>query len=76
MSKTDNIWFRERLAALGYTQSSFAREMIALGDPRNPKVILRGINRMATGVHSVSAEMRVILSLMSRGDEQSWNGGQ
>jgi hypothetical protein len=64
MSDIDKAWFREQLSQLGYTQSSFAREMSAKGDPRNLKVILRGISRMATGVVGISGEMRVILSLM------------
>ncbi|MFH5927204.1 hypothetical protein [Roseomonas xinghualingensis] len=60
----DAAWFRERLAALGYTQSSLAREMARMGDPRNPKVILRGISRIATGDVALSGEMRVILHLL------------
>jgi hypothetical protein len=60
----DASWFRERLAALGYTQSSLAREMAQMGDPRDLKVILRGISRIATGDVAPSGEMRVILHLL------------
>ena len=61
----DATWFREKLAELGHTQSSFAREMSALGDPRPVSVILRGISRIATGSVAVPGEMRVVLSLLA-----------
>lgn len=65
---TDAEWFRGEIADLGYTQSSLARRMAALGDTRDPKVILRGISRMATGAVAVSGEMRVILALLRAGE--------
>ena len=64
MSAKDTTWFREQLKELGYTQSSFAREISEKGDPRHPEVIRRGVSRMATGVVGISGEMRVIISLM------------
>ena len=62
----DAIWFRQRLADLGLSQSAFAREIEAYGDPRDPKVILRGINRIATGIVNVSGELHVILNLLAQ----------
>ena len=57
-------WFRDTLEELGHSQSSLARLMTGLGDPRPPAVILRSINRMATAQSRVSGEMRVILRLL------------
>ena len=56
--------FRAEIAQLGYSQSSFAREMRALGDPREVKVILRNIANYCTGATRVPGEMSVILRLL------------
>jgi len=55
-----------RLAAWGFSQSAFARRLIALGDPRSFPTVLRSVSNQATGAVGVSAEMTVILTLMER----------
>lgn len=56
--------FRARLTALGFNQSSFARRLIELGDPRSFSTLLRSIANYAAGNTSVPAEIVVILNLM------------
>lgn len=58
--------FRERLAALGFNQSSFARRLIELGDPRSFAAVLRSVANYATGATGVPGEMAVILTLLAR----------
>jgi hypothetical protein len=56
--------FRNRLTQLGFNQSSFARRLIELGDPRSFTTVLRSIANYATGVTSVPGELVVVLNLM------------
>lgn len=58
--------FRSCLTALGFNQSSFARRLIELGDPRSFSTILRSVTNHACGVTGVPGEMVVILRLMER----------
>jgi len=60
--------FRERIDALGFTQSSLAREMQRLGDPRPWKTILRNISNWARGATDVPGEMWVVLHLLEKTD--------
>jgi len=61
------LFFNETLAALGDTQTGFARRLAELGDERKPVTILRHVQRIANGEAVMSAEMRVLLKLISRG---------
>ena len=56
--------FRERLAVLGYSQSSFARALIEMGDPRPFTTVLRAISNYCRGATGVPPEMPVILRMM------------
>jgi hypothetical protein len=58
--------FRARLERIGLNQSSFARMLIELGDPRSFSTVLRSIANYATGATAVPAEMIVILNLIER----------
>jgi len=58
--------FREALESLGFNQSSFARRMIELGDPRSFETALRTISNYARGASGVPAEMEVVLRAMER----------
>ncbi len=60
-------WFRAELAALGMTQTGFAKWLKHRGDDRKDATILRHVQRMANGEARVSGEMRVILSMMRAG---------
>ena len=69
-------WFRAELAALGMTQSSFAKWLKRRGDDRKDATILRHVQRMANGEARVSGEMRVILSMMRAGAERKTKTAQ
>jgi DNA-binding transcriptional regulator YiaG len=58
--------FRAAIARLGLTQSSLARLLSELGDPADPKTILRRVQRWATGDHSVPGEVVALLTLLHR----------
>jgi len=57
-------WFREKLAALGISQSGLARLMLERGDDRQMATILRSLGRMASGEARVSGEMRALLGTL------------
>jgi hypothetical protein len=57
---------RTRIGGLSLNQSSFAGLLSALGDKREPKAILRSVQRMANSDSRVSGEMWVILKLLER----------
>lgn len=64
-------WFRDQLAALGQTQSGFAKWLKRRGDDRKPETILRHVQRMANGEARVSGEMRVIINMMITGQRKA-----
>ena len=57
-------WFRAALVEIGETQSSLAKLMKRCGDDRQPRTILRNMQRMALGEARVSGEMRVVLHFL------------
>ena len=59
-------WFRDKLAALGISQSALARLMLEHGDDRQKATILRSLSRMASGEARVSGEMRALLGTLDR----------
>jgi len=61
-----NTEFRAALERLGFNQSSFARQLIELGDPRPFATIIRNISNYCRGATSVPGEMCVILYLLER----------
>lgn len=63
---SDGRDLRDMIAALGLKQAELAREMIALGDDRNEKAIVRSFQRMMTGEVRVSGELRAFLGLMAK----------
>jgi hypothetical protein len=64
-------FFRAALAEIGETQASLARLMKRKGDDRQPKTILRNIQRMAVGEARVPGEMRVLLTMLRTGKEKA-----
>ena len=64
-------WFKGTLAELGETQASMARLMLRNGDDRAPATVERHIRRMANGEARVSGEMRVVLTMLSRGKRKA-----
>ena len=56
--------FAATIKRLGYSQSSLARKMHELGDPRSVPTILRSIANYHRGIHSVPGEMVVLLKLL------------
>jgi hypothetical protein len=58
--------FRGLLEDMGFNQSSFARRLIELGDPRSFETALRSIANYARGASGVPAEMVVVLRVMER----------
>lgn len=58
-------WFRAKLEKLGIGQSELARLMLAHGDDRQFKTILRSLSRMASGDARVSGEMRALLGILA-----------
>lgn len=61
-----NAEFAQWLERQGYDQSSFARTLIELGDPRSFTAVVRLVNNQARGETKVSGEMAVICRLMER----------
>jgi hypothetical protein len=61
-------WFREQLAVLfGYgAQIGLARLMVDLGDDRELSTVARSIQRMASGEHRISGEMRALINMLNR----------
>ena len=64
-------WFRDRLRALGQSQTGLARLLTSLGDDRQPGTILRSVQRMANGEARVSGEMRALLTLLGQQQDTS-----
>lgn len=62
-------WFVQRMKELRLGPSALARTMIGMGDDRPMHTILRGIQRMRTGKHRISGEMRVLLNLIAHKQE-------
>jgi hypothetical protein len=60
--------FRKRLAALGFSQTAFARRLVELGDPRSVEQVLRSISNYASGATKVPGFVIVILNLMDASD--------
>jgi hypothetical protein len=60
--------FRKRLAALGFSQTAFARRLVELGDPRSVEQVLRSISNYASGATKVPGFVMVILNLMDASD--------
>jgi hypothetical protein len=58
--------FRIAIERIGLTQSSLARRMQALGDPRPFPTILRTISNQVRGVSAVSGEMCVVMCLLQK----------
>jgi hypothetical protein len=58
--------FRISIERIGLTQSSLARRMQALGDPRTFPTILRSISNQVRGVSAVSGEMCVVMNLLAQ----------
>jgi hypothetical protein len=56
--------FRAELARLGLTQSSLARLMRELGDPRDVPAIPRSVANWARGVCAIPGEMWVVIRLL------------
>jgi hypothetical protein len=56
--------FRAALKRLGFNQSTFARRLIELGDPRSFSAVIRNISNYCRGATSVPGEMSVILTLL------------
>ena len=55
--------FVATLEELGIGLGELSRFLQALGDPAEPATIVRRLQRMASGEHTVSGEMTVILEL-------------
>ena len=62
--------FRAALADLGFTQSSFVRKLIELGDHRKFETILRSVANYARGVSCVPGEMCVVLNLLKSSESR------
>jgi hypothetical protein len=60
--------FAKVIASKGYSQSSLARKLHALGDPRSVPTILRSISNYCRGVTAVPGEMVALLTLLPRAD--------
>jgi len=60
----DHLAFRAELARLGLSQSSLARLMRELGDPREAPTILRSVANWCRGVYAVPGEMWVVIRLL------------
>ena len=58
--------FRASLDRLGFSQSAFAREMQALGDPRSFPTILRSVSNWCRGETAVPGEVWVVITLLGR----------
>jgi hypothetical protein len=65
----DRKFVQHKLNVMGLTQSELARRLGELGDYRNHGSILRSIQRVAAGENRLSAELRVILTML----EKDWN---
>jgi len=63
--------FRGALARLGFSQSSFAREMHALGDPRPVPTILRSVSNWCRGESAVPGEAWVVITLLERAAQKA-----
>lgn len=61
--KADSAEFRAFLAEMGESHGGFARTLIRLGDHRPKATIVRSIERMVSGDHKISGEMRVIMTV-------------
>lgn len=61
-----------RIAGLGHTTTSFARLLIALGDPRPEKRIIRNLtNHLNGSTKNVPGELIVTLNLLYRHPEEA-----
>lgn len=58
--------FRAALERLGFNQSTFARRLQALGDPRSFQTILRSVSNWCRGAVAVPGEMCVVLTLLQQ----------
>jgi hypothetical protein len=56
--------FQAFLAEIGLTKNGFARTLKRLGDHRDKDNIIRNLLRIAAGQNKISAEMRVIMTIM------------
>lgn len=59
-------WFREQLAALGWSKGDLIRYLLAHGDDRQPKTIERSLCRITAGEARVSGELRVVLTVLRK----------
>jgi len=55
--------FRAFLADIDATVHGFARTLLRLGDTRAKATVMRAVERLASGEHQPSGEMRVIMSI-------------
>ena len=58
--------FLAALAHMGFSQSSFARFLKDMGDDRTELTILRSIQRMVSGDHRISGEMRALIGVLQQ----------
>ena len=58
--------FLAALAHMGFSQSSFARFLKDMGDDRTELTISRSIQRMVSGDHRISGEMRALIGVLQR----------
>lgn len=64
--ENDQHFVAEKLQMMGFTQSSLARRLSELGDHRNYGSTLKSIQRVAAGETRLTAELRVILTMLGK----------
>jgi hypothetical protein len=68
--------FRAFLADIDGSVHGFARTLLRLGDTRAKATVMRAVERLASGEHTPSGEMRVIMSIFRHSRKKRDRAGQ
>jgi len=68
--------FRAFLADIDASVHGFARTLLRLGDTRAKATVIRAVERLASGEHTPSGEMRVIMSIFRHSRKKRERAGK